>query len=299
MNRKRAFVYLLLAILMIAGVFGPPLAGRGVRAAPSSIVVEGLTLTIVNAPPANMCVDDTVPVTIQYSFNGYRSARSAGNIHVEPYGGSGLVRPRDFPINSSRARSGSGTITTRFTALLTGDAGMTITGTVNGVTATQNIGFNIVDCQKVFFISALAWSGEGDFAMETIFSGEGGMSIDPNSGNITGGGTYRYSLEVYARACREFTQATDESTFDIRGTRVGEVLNFSLDFATIQTAAVNAECDWDGTGTYSDYPLIPSETFDPDSTLPFSQLTLYEGEEKIPFPFGEGGEGYIRVINRK
>lgn len=292
MNKKRALVYLLLAILLIAGTFGPPLAGQRVRAAESSTVAGGNVLVFVASPPAIVCVGDSVPIVFAYLFSAPTHA-----IGISASAPGGNMSPSTWSIDR---KSDSGILTAGYTARREGRRTITLTASGLSVSLSDSVTFDAVECEKELVVGASSRSTGGHGArVDTFLLAKGGLSINFDNGSVTGGGTYEYTHRVRLDGCTPVDPLITNSTFTVlRGGATSGGISFELDFVEYPHDEIRADCSFTDGGVSVSTVLLPAGTIDPDTSLALGMLNFPTGVTHIQHPYGTGWLS-IRLLNRK
>jgi hypothetical protein len=304
MNKKRTLVYLSLAVLLVAGTFGPPLASPGVRAAPGTSGSPAPEVQFISAPPYETCLGDTIPVVIAYTnlggpFSGPIVATASG----------GTFTPRDWLI--------FGTVPTQrlegsFTANQKGTGRITLSLPNAGVRlgGTPATTFRIVDCNKTLVMAFSAQADQEGMAFRTEFFAKGGLVVDRTSGNVTGGGYYSFTHTVLIGAgatsastsgltCPPRTIDTQGSSFSIEhGSATVGGISFQVHFVPFDFNAVNMYCRRPPSPDLTRIEVVPAGRLDPNAGWPLGVLNFPTGVTHLYRYYGDVYMS-IRLTNRK
>jgi hypothetical protein len=293
MINKWRFVIMIMVGALLMGLWGPPI--QGVSAAPPSNASDVVVVSFINAPPMNMCVGDSAPVTFAYWYKGPVSGKGGS---LAAFAESGTLSEGFWPLSGAK---GSSRITTTYKATKAGDGLISLTSLTVALTGTTVISFNVIDCDHTVFFQAHDSVTDPSGDIDTFISGKGGIRIDEN-GYIDGGGTYRYILFVEYKPpktiiCDEFVESTNDATWDALGQATGDQILLSIHFDPFKLTPLIAKCV-DEEGKAFDKSIIPERKVDPNPWIPLQDLTFGPNETSKDFSFGEG-TGTIFLIKRQ
>jgi hypothetical protein len=294
MNKKRTFVMLLLAALLIAELFGPP--AQGVSAKPATEV----TISWNQPPPATVCVGDEIPIS--FAYNTYPPGTIAKGTLNGSTTGTGTLTPNNWKTNnylSMGFRNGT------YKAEKEGVDEITITGSGFNVDAsTASTGqFEVLKCNYDITIGASDFVDQDQVKIDSQFSAKGVITID-DSGVVYGTGTDKYKISVTwippkTLTCEKPVDSNNNSTFVIFGTATKTNIRIEFRFEVISTDPAYAKCkDAEDKDIY--VKLTTGDPVNPNQELGIKVLNFTPKANRIRYAFNYGkGWGIIWVIKRK
>ncbi len=317
MKKPHGLHLLLLLVLLLGGLFGLPIQGQGVSAAPFSTLSEYIDFTVLNAPQPRMCLGNTAYFSIQYevSANYTGTGKNPGLTPIPVAGRFGLTATATNGTVSPTATwlyslTGSGTVPATFKAdKVAGTAKIVISIARSGIPGvTKTISFKVVKCTWKVMIEADERNVENPIKQFIKFQGEGGINVTMSStagtGTLEGDGTYRYTMTYqYVNKdpnlkCQDFSISSGDSTFSItNGSILANAVAFRIRLATVDMPASIAKCE-DSSGHKVEVEANKAMTITDPNIPEFESLVFPDGKSYLPFAFGDGKAG-VYLVQRK
>jgi hypothetical protein len=307
MKKIWAFVMLLLAVGIIAGLFGPPMQGQGVRAATLSDITTEVYIYWLSSPPEKMCKDDKAAISFEYTIlrsaaGKYIPNTSGASGNLTAAGTLGTLDESSWPMDPIKP---AGTISTVYTAEEAGHGQISIGSDTYSVTEKNSFPFDVEECDRNIVIGASDYRSGLLAEVDTELEGKGVIAIDSKSGVVTGRGTYQYRLTVTFQnpapsylTCDPPKKGSGDSDFVIVNAYLaGVTLVFDIEFTQVRMDPISFKCV-DARGVTYDYEAFPGGDIDPNPDLNLKKLVFGPGVNNLDFAFGKGW-GIIWLVKRK
>jgi hypothetical protein len=295
MNKKQMFVKLLMALFLIAGLFGPPAQVVSAKDTDTFVYIRW-----IKPPPAVVCVGDEVPIAFVFFTNPVDTVVK-GTLNGSTLG-KGTITPSTWKTNNYYSYGIRGST---YKPVREGNDQITITGSgfeVASLGASTDV-FEVLKCNYDITIGASDFVDGEQVKIDTQFSAKGKIKIS-DSGDIYGTGADKYKVSVTyippkTITCDKPLSSNNNSTFKISGTATPTTVQIEFIFEEMKINPVMVRCiDAERQIIYT--KLTEEASVNPGKELGLTTLTFSAKASEFHYAFNYGkGWGMVWIVKRK